>query len=73
MMSKIGLQYLNKAAVARLNKMLAKAGYPPWPGDKTTAEPQGCGEGYALNCIACVAGSDRNDRREVTRMISRVV
>lgn len=72
MADKIRLQYLNKATTARLNKMLKAADYSEWPGDKTTAEPHGYGEGYASNCIDYIAGSDPDDQREVANIISSV-
>lgn len=72
MSEKLELQYLNRATTTRLNKMLSEAGYAQWSGDSTTAEPQGCGEGYAKNCIDYVAGADPDDRRKVTNIISTI-
>lgn len=66
-------QWINKTQLKKVNSALRQAGYTPYVGDKTTARPNGCGAGYAMNLINHVAGSDPDAKREVERILSEVL
>lgn len=63
-------EWINKTQLKKVNSALRQAGYAPYAGDKTTAQPNGCGAGYVMNLIDNVAGSDPSARQEVERILA---
>lgn len=66
-------RWINKNQLKKVNYALRQAGYAPYAGDKTTAHPNGCGAGYAMNLINHVAGTDLDARREVEKILVDVL
>lgn len=60
-------RFVNKAAITRLNRLLAAAGYAPAPSDTEA------GGAYAMNIIDKLAGSNPDHKREVEAMIKQVL
>lgn len=63
-------RWINKTELKKVNSALRKAGYGPYPGDTTTAFPNGCGAGYVMNLINHVAGADPDAQKEVKQILS---
>jgi hypothetical protein len=63
-------RWINKTQLKKVNSALRQAGYGTYAGDRTTAQPNGCGAGYAMNLINHVAGADPDAQREVKQILA---
>ena len=70
---RMNIMYLDEKTLKIVNAALVAAGYAAYPGDRTTAQPQGCGAGYAMNLVDSTAGADPDARREVRGIVARIV
>ena len=66
-------RYINKTQMREINSALRAAGYSTYPGDRTTAKPDGCGAGYVSNLIDHIAGADPDARKEVKRIVKDTI
>ena len=70
---RMNVMYLDEKTLKIVNAALVAAGYAPYPGDRTTAQPQGCGAGFVMNLVDSIAGADPDARREVRGIVARIV
>lgn len=66
-------KFINKTKMKKVNTALKTSGYPAYRGDSTTAEPKGCGAGYASNLIDNLGGADPDARKELEKIVRSVI
>jgi hypothetical protein len=62
--------HINKTQLKKVNKALAAAGYSKYPGDRTTAQPEGCGSGYVSNLLDYLAAGQSIDQQKIWKIIN---
>jgi hypothetical protein len=62
--------HINKTQLKEVNKALAAAGYNEYPGDRTTAQPEGCGSGYLSNLLNYLAAGQSGEQQKIWKIIN---
>jgi hypothetical protein len=62
--------HINKTQLKKVNKALAAAGYSEYPGDRTTAQPEGCGSGYLSNLLDYLAAGQSGEQQRVLKIVN---
>lgn len=65
--------FLNKTTLKKVNRALAEAGYSEYPGDSTTAYPNGCNSGYVSNLLTYLEPTDQAAQRKILQIVDQVV
>lgn len=69
----IKTRFINKSRLTQINRELAKHGYSAYPGDSTTAHPNGCSSGYVSNLVQWLSPATDSERREIENIVARVI
>lgn len=65
--------YMSKSQLSKVNKALEEAGYSLYPGDRTTAQPEGCKAGYVSNLLDYLAAGDASGQQQIYHIINRTL
>lgn len=65
--------FINKTQMKKVNKALDEAGFSGYPGDRTTAHPNGCGSGYVSNLVEYIGGQDHDAKNKVLAIVRQVL
>lgn len=66
-------RFINKRDLKAINEKLVAAGYPAWPGDRTSASPAGQGSGYASNLIDWMNPTGYSERQRIESIVTSVI
>ena len=64
--------FINNHEMKKVNAALSKAGYAEYPGDSTTAHPDGCKRGYVSNLLKFLAQTD-TDAQKILSIINQTI
>ena len=65
--------FINKTQMKKVNKALEEAGFSGYPGDRTTAHPNGSGSGYVSNLVEYIGGQDHDAKNKVLAIVRQVL
>lgn len=66
-------KFISKASMKKVNKALEGAGFSGYPGDRTTAHPNGSGSGYVTNLVEYIGGQDHDAKNKVLGIVRKVL
>lgn len=62
--------FISKTNMKKVNRALKAAGYSEYPGDRTTAQPNGGGSGYMSNLLNYMAAGRPGEQRQILSIIN---
>lgn len=66
-------RFLNKRQLKRVNEALVVAGYAAYPGDRTSARPEGQGSGYVSNLLDWLNLHGNSERERVMQLVENAI
>jgi hypothetical protein len=69
----IRTSFISKTNMKKVNAALEEAGFSGYPGDRTTAHPNGSGSGYVSNLVEYIGGQDHDTKNKVIAIVHKVL